>query len=1221
MRIILLIITVIQLSMPSALAQDFMTLNDQFIALFQQGKYKEAIQIGIKALQQCNQEFGNKHINYAIAADNLANAYFNSGQFSQALTFTHLARHTYIIVTGKKELLEVGICDNRLGAIFSNSNRNDSAIYYYDAAFGLFIQYPEEQYDNLLQVSKNYCATLSTVGSDNGIETICNLVIPGIKKKKGVNSADFIDMMALKGEAQRAQQKMREAVPTYDTLLQSAEVFAGKQSALYALMLDGRGDCLRAIYQFEAAEKDLIAAMHIRKQITPVDSMGMAANHHYRANLYAAQADFARAEMQYDSSLQLYQLTGHANDDYYSTVLRSKAYTYVEAGQHTKAKQTLRQVLKLQSERYGNDHFLNGEVLITLANSEFQTGELAASQKNLDRGEKIVRQQFGDSSYLIARCFEIRGLLLHKIGKSEEGLRLCKTALALNDRIFGVPNEFSASALSNMGLIATETGDYANAEEYQRKAFSLRKELYGLDHSMVALSMTNLAVLMIYQSRFEDADKLLAAAYEIEARKGLLTTPVGLTTFNNIAMLLQKQGDYAKADQFYQKIIELLKTDSVQNKVVYGLVLNNLSTNAIDQKQYEASLNYATRAMEAISKMDGTASQAFLRAANNQMVAYMRLRQFDNARKAGLQLALEIKKSYGDSAALLETVYSNLSSLEAQSGNLPLAVQYLQQSLQLQMSNYEKNIYALSERDQVAYWQQQSYTFQLFPALLLAMKNPDAEWISNMVNQQLRLKGFVLNNASATMQKARQLKDEKLQILIDEWQSTRSLYLQQSALPFDDRMYSPDSLSTMANNIEQVINKMAGKALFAQTSAITWQRVQQSLESDETAVEFIRFPLFENNRYTDSIFYAAIVIPQKGMPSLIKLGDEKTVEWCMTAGKTDSKEVALAQLYRSSIKPKNNYGPAFTGDSLYRIIFQPLLPYLMQTKKISYAPDGLLHKIAFAALPIGNGTILLDSFQIQQFSSVRLIANRNINAVNWKTAVLAGFADFGSSGQSANAWSPLPGTEKELQTLQSLFQSRQVKSTVFSANNATEENLKKLSNNAPAILHIATHGFFLPDPPMNNTTGSLQSPGMNQPAPDQNPLMRSGIVLAGANRYWKNTQVAVGKDDGIVTAYELAQLNLQGAEMAVLSACETGLGEVQDAEGVFGLQRALKMAGIKYMLLSLWEVPDNETMELMSLFYTKLLSGTAPRNAFDQAQRAMRSKYPPFAWAAFVLME
>lgn len=184
MRIIIITITTLLLTWPTASAQDFMTLNEQFVALFQQGKYKEAIPVGLKALQQCNQEFGNKHINYAVAADNLANAYFNSGQYSQALTFTHLARHTYIIVTGKKEVLEVGLCDNLLGTIYSNTNRPDSAIYYFDAAFGLFIQFPEEQYDNLLQVSKNYCATLSSVGSDNGIETICNLVLPGIRKLK-----------------------------------------------------------------------------------------------------------------------------------------------------------------------------------------------------------------------------------------------------------------------------------------------------------------------------------------------------------------------------------------------------------------------------------------------------------------------------------------------------------------------------------------------------------------------------------------------------------------------------------------------------------------------------------------------------------------------------------------------------------------------------------------------------------------------------------------------------------------------------------------------------------------------------------------------------------------------------------------------------------------------------------------------------------------------------
>jgi CHAT domain-containing protein len=135
------------------------------------------------------------------------------------------------------------------------------------------------------------------------------------------------------------------------------------------------------------------------------------------------------------------------------------------------------------------------------------------------------------------------------------------------------------------------------------------------------------------------------------------------------------------------------------------------------------------------------------------------------------------------------------------------------------------------------------------------------------------------------------------------------------------------------------------------------------------------------------------------------------------------------------------------------------------------------------------------------------------------------------------------------------------------------------------------------------------------------PLLRSGIVLAGANKFWTGARPANAGDDGILTAYEIAQLNWDNTKVVTLSACETGLGEVQDGEGVFGLKRAIKLAGARYTLVSLWQVPDTETAELMSLFYEHLLSGLSVRSAFYKAQSAMRKKYKPFEWAAFVLSE
>ena len=135
-------------------------------------------------------------------------------------------------------------------------------------------------------------------------------------------------------------------------------------------------------------------------------------------------------------------------------------------------------------------------------------------------------------------------------------------------------------------------------------------------------------------------------------------------------------------------------------------------------------------------------------------------------------------------------------------------------------------------------------------------------------------------------------------------------------------------------------------------------------------------------------------------------------------------------------------------------------------------------------------------------------------------------------------------------------------------------------------------------------------------------MMRSGLVLSGANHAWLESSAARdGIEDGILTAFEISQLDLSNVELVVLSACETGLGEIRGSEGVFGLQRAFKMAGVKKMIVSLWEVPDKESAELMTSFYSHWLSGKSIDEAFTQAQGNMRKKYDPFYWAAFVLVE
>lgn len=225
-----------------------------------------------------------------------------------------------------------------------------------------------------------------------------------------------------------------------------------------------------------------------------------------------------------------------------------------------------------------------------------------------------------------------------------------------------------------------------------------------------------------------------------------------------------------------------------------------------------------------------------------------------------------------------------------------------------------------------------------------------------------------------------------------------------------------------------------------------------------------------------------------------------------------------------------------------------------------------------------------------------------------------------SRGENSGNWKALAGTAEEIKNIQILFEKNKISTSLFKQIAATEEQFKSLSGNFPSVIHLATQGFFLPGPEKKRQEG-FKADERNVFTLADDPLLRSGIVLSGANRVWSGQPPISGREDGIVTAYEIAQMDLSKTDLVVLSACETALGDIKGNEGVFGLQRAFKLAGVKNMLLGLWKVPDTETAELMKVFYTYYLQGKNVREAFSSSQKEMGRKYKPYYWAAFELIE
>lgn len=243
------------------------------------------------------------------------------------------------------------------------------------------------------------------------------------------------------------------------------------------------------------------------------------------------------------------------------------------------------------------------------------------------------------------------------------------------------------------------------------------------------------------------------------------------------------------------------------------------------------------------------------------------------------------------------------------------------------------------------------------------------------------------------------------------------------------------------------------------------------------------------------------------------------------------------------------------------------------------------------------------------------------NATDDGNATLQSDESFARRNRGAVA-NDLPGTLVKAQYIEKTFRKHGNNVTVYSAANASEESIKALSGKAPQILHIGTHGFFLytdnDQKEHRNIIESFETIGNNQ----QNALLHCGLFFAGANMAWRGEHVTNGTENGILTAYELSQIDLRGCRLAVLSACETGLGLVEHYEGVFGLIKAMKLAGVDTIVASLWQVDDEVTTEIMTKFYNNIIAGKTPDEALATAKRDIIKTHPdPYYWAGFFVID
>jgi CHAT domain-containing protein len=472
-------------------------------------------------------------------------------------------------------------------------------------------------------------------------------------------------------------------------------------------------------------------------------------------------------------------------------------------------------------------------------------------------------------------------------------------------------------------------------------------------------------------------------------------------------------------------------------------------------------------------------------------------------------------------------------------------------------------------------------------------------------NYQLLTKALLLSSSIKIRERILNSNDEALKSNYNLWVQKKEFLTNALSMSTQQLTDNTIDVPSLSNEVERLERELSEKSeLFGQSfenKKITYENVQKAIGKNDVAVEMVRYRFF-NHTLTDSIIYVALYVKNDNTrPKVIQLPEGSKME------------SRYFRFYRNSIISK------LPDTYSYKVFWEPIQKEIGQYSTIYLSPDGVYNILNLEAIPTPDGKYVIDNSNIVMVSNTKDLYLRKVKAKTQgasNNATMFGNPTFYLTASASNKTiASLPGTEKEVNQLQELLKLKGYKTSEYVEGGATEERVKEVDS--PKIFHIATHGFYT----AAVEPGDASKLTENEAQMTENPLLKTGLLLKGAGDLLNKTKYNYNIESGILTAYEAMSLNLDKTDLVVLSACETGLGEISNGEGVYGLQRAFLVAGAKTLIMSMFKVDDEATQELILNFYRKWLTTNNLRQSFIDAKKELRVKYPePIYWGAFMMI-
>lgn len=847
----------------------------------------------------------------------------------------------------------------------------------------------------------------------------------------------------------------------------------------------------------------------------------------------------------------------------------------------------------------GQNFNYTGEILYV--SSSYKT-----SEKSFLKAKKIYDENGLSDSTFASLTLSNLGLLYHTTGRYALAEEYTKEALVKRENSSAKTGY--AASLNNLAVLYKDMGLYTEAEEYIIKAEKHLKSENKINSVKYSIVLNNRA--MIYQTtgKYKDAEKLMNKSIKIagEEIKEKSSTYVRLKV--NLALLYQLTKRYDEAEKIYLDALETQKRRMGKNHPDYAVLLRNLASLYQQMKRFDKVEELLKNAVDIYDKQFGKEHPSYAQVIYEQGLFYQSQNRLSEAEPLFIK-ALRIQKhKLGEHHPNIAKTLENTAILYWQKGDYKKASDIYRKALNEYVYQINTFFPAMNDYEKSKFWDKIHPKFIRFYNFANDAISIVPEISADVYNFHIATKALLLNSSRKVKNRILNSGDETLIANYNNWQDSKSwlakLYTY-SKKELQEENINIDSIETVVKNLEKEITKSSEDFKDAKEQRfISYKDIAKQLKTGEIAVEIIRINSYSFLFSKNEIHYIALVLRNdNSIPKMtfIKEGDEMESEW--------SDEYQATIHSGKSMKPFYKY--------YWKNIAELMIP---SDRRLFISIDGIYNQVNINTIELPSGRYLLDAKDIRFVSNTKDILFFNKNKKHSNSAFLLAYPDYKLDlPDNLAKLSPLPGTKKEVETIQGLLKSKSYNVNTVFAKEATEENLKKV--NSPYVLHIATHGYFL-----ENTSEKAEDTrafGIEPMKAYENPLLRSGLLLAGADRAVNemNTKENKDKDDGILNAFEAMILNLDNTDLVILSACQTGLGEIKNGEGVYGLQRSFQVAGASSVITSLWEVSDEGTQDLMSAFYKYWLQSGNKHDAFRKAQLEIKTKYKyPFYWGAFVLV-